>query len=269
MNIAETSFIASFSRMAANAYKRGWHERNGGNLSYRILDEEMASLSPYLAFPAAWRPLEFKAPVLAGQSFLITGKGSYMGELIRQPGQHTGIITIDASGSAYAVRWGLIHNGQPTSELATHLLSHASKIERTERVIYHAHPTNIIALSFVLPADEKKLSRILWSMMPECPMAFPQGVGVIPFMTPGGQEIAYVSARLMQTYNALLWARHGLFCAGEDFDKAFGLMETIEKAAQIYVTILSTGLDWQGPDIGFLRQLNHDLNLNMNTDLLQ
>ena len=40
---------------------------------------------------------------------------------------------------------------------------------------------------------------------------------------------------------AAVWAHHGLFASGPDFDTTFGLMHTIEKAAQIYILALSAG----------------------------
>ena len=39
--------------------------------------------------------------------------------------------------------------------------------------------------------------------------------------------------------DAVVWAHHGLFCAGATFDAAFGLMHTIEKAASILVKVRS------------------------------
>ena len=38
-----------------------------------------------------------------------------------------------------------------------------------------------------------------------------------------------------------MWAHHGLFASGPDFDTTFGLMHTMEKAAQIYLLALSAG----------------------------
>jgi rhamnulose-1-phosphate aldolase len=35
------------------------------------------------------------------------------------------------------------------------------------------------------------------------------------------------------------WAHHGMFCSGEDFDLTFGLMHTVEKAAEILVKVRS------------------------------
>ena len=56
---------------------------------------------------------------------------------------------------------------------------------------------------------------------------------------PGGRDIAVATSRLMEEYDAAVWAHHGLFCAGEDFDLTFGLMHTIEKSAEILVKVLS------------------------------
>jgi rhamnulose-1-phosphate aldolase len=45
----------------------------------------------------------------------------------------------------------------------------------------------------------------------------------------------------MEEYDAVIWAHHGTFCSGSDFDVAFGLMHTIEKSAEIYLKALSCG----------------------------
>ena len=107
------------------------------------------------------------------------------------------------------------------------------------RVIYHAHPANIIALTFVLPLNDKVFTRELWEMATECPVVFPDGVGVVPWMVPGGKEIAVATSKLMERYDVAVWAHHGLFAAGEDFDSTFGLMHTVEKSAEILVKVLS------------------------------
>ena len=66
--------------------------------------------------------------------------------------------------------WGLVGGGRPTSELPTHLAAHELKKEMTNgtnRIIYHAHPTNLIALTFVLPLEDKAFTRELWEMATE------------------------------------------------------------------------------------------------------
>ncbi len=58
-------------------------------------------------------------------------------------------------------------------------------------------------------------------------------------MVPGGREIAVKTAELMKKYDVVIWAHHGMFCSGEDFDLTFGLLHTVEKSAEILVKILS------------------------------
>ena len=41
MNILETELIKGFARMCQDGYDLGWHERNGGNLTYRMKSEEV------------------------------------------------------------------------------------------------------------------------------------------------------------------------------------------------------------------------------------
>ena len=54
-----------------------------------------------------------------------------------------------------------------------------------------------------------------------------------------GREIAVATSALMKEYDVAIWAHHGMFCSGEDFDLTFGLMHTVEKSAEILVKMLS------------------------------
>ena len=76
-------------------------------------------------------------------------------------------------------------------------------------------------------------------MATECPVVFPQGIGVVPWMVPGGRDIAVATSELMKQYDVAIWAHHGMFAAGEDFDLTFGLMHTVEKSAETLVKMLS------------------------------
>ena len=237
MKVLETEFVKGFIRMA----DEGWHERNGGNLSYRMRPEEAAMVAEEFT-PGEWQVIGTKVPELAGMYFLVTGSGKYFRNAGLNPEDSMCIIELDEKGENYRICWGLIHGGRPTSELPSHLMNHAVKMLATEgkhRVIYHAHTTNIIALTFVLPLEDKIFTRELWEMATECPVVFPEGVGVVPWMVPGGREIALETSRLMKKYNLVIWAHHGMFASGEDFDQTFGLMHTAEKSAEILVKVLS------------------------------
>lgn len=241
MKIVEATFIQGFIRMANDGYLQGWHERNGGNLTYRMKPEEVEDVKQELQ-TGEWQAIGAEVPGLANEYFVVTGSGKYFRNIILQPEENIAIIKIDESGKKYQIQWGLVTGGKPTSELPSHLMNHAIKKEMTDgkhRVIYHAHTTNIIALTFVLPLKDDIFTRELWEMATECPVVFPSGVGIVPWMVPGGKAIAVETSKLMKKYDVAIWAHHGMFCSGEGFDDTFGLMHTVEKSAEILVKVLS------------------------------
>ena len=48
MKILESKFVQGFIRMADDGWQQGWHERNGGNLSYRVKPEEVELIGDIL-----------------------------------------------------------------------------------------------------------------------------------------------------------------------------------------------------------------------------
>lgn len=242
MNILEQEFIKGFIRMCNDGFEQGWHERNGGNLTYRMKDGEVKRVQSVFSYQRAWEDIGTEVPELANEYFLATGSGKYFRNVELDPEANIGIVEIDKTGTKYRVVWGLIHEAVPTSELPTHLMNHAIKkvvTDEQHRVIYHCHTTNVIALTFVLPLKDEIFTRELWEMATECPVVFPAGVGVVPWMVPGGREIAVATSKLMKDYDVAIWAHHGIFCSGSDFDTTFGLAHTVEKSAEILVKMLS------------------------------
>lgn len=242
MKVLEAKFVQDFIKMTDDAFHMNWHERNGGNLSYRLKEEEVELIRPRLNSPTEWVSIGTEVPGLSGEFFLVTGSGMYFRNIIVDPEVCLAIIELDEKGENYRIRWGLVEGGRPTSELPTHLMNHEVKKRLTNgkhRVIYHAHTTNSIALTFVLPLEDKVFTRELWEMATECPVVFPDGVGVVGWMVPGGREIAVETAKLMEKYDVVIWAHHGMFCSGETFDLTFGLLHTVEKSAEILVKVLS------------------------------
>ena len=45
------------------------------------------------------------------------------------------------------------------------------------------------------------------------------------------------TAEKMKEFRVVVWALHGVYGAGKTLDETFGLIETVEKAAQIYMLI--------------------------------
>jgi rhamnulose-1-phosphate aldolase len=72
-------------------------------------------------------------------------------------------------------------------------------------------------------------------MCTECIVVFPDGVGVLPWMLCGTNSIGEATAKKMEEFRLVVWGMHGIYGAGKDLDEAFGLIETVEKAAQLYM----------------------------------
>lgn len=267
MKVLDATFVQGFIRMANDGWEQGWHERNGGNLSYRIKPEEVESIRENLNENGPWEEIGTEVPDLAGEYFMVTGSGKFFRNVILDAGDSCCILKVDPSGEKYQIQWGLLGGGRPTSELPSHLMNHEVKKRVSQgrhRVIYHAHTTNVIALTFVLPLKDEVFTRELWEMATECPVVFPDGIGVVPWMVPGGRDIAAATSRLMEDYDVVVWAHHGMFCSGEDFDLTFGLMHTVEKSAEILVKTRSmTGSKRQTITPGNFRDLARDFKVRL------
>lgn len=284
--VESLGFLAGFVRMCAEGYRMGWHERNGGNASYRLRAEERAELAAFVAAKeasgvfgfaaaeaglvsaatesaaadavsgaaqsfadagtscpstcresAAWRPLGLVAPGLAGEWLLVTATGSYFGNIALCPDRALGVVELNGAGDAYRVLWGFEGGGRPTSELAAHVLIHEVKKAATDgssRVLYHCHPAPVVALAHAVPHDGRAFTRLLWKMMTECVMVFPEGLGMVGCEVPGSMELARETADAARRHNAVVWAQHGLLATGSTCDETFGLMHVVVKAAEIY-----------------------------------
>ena len=200
MRFLDAEFVKGFIRMANDGWEQGWHERNGGNLSYRVKADEVESVRENFE-PKEWQTIGTTVPILSGEYFLVTGSGKYFRNVIIKPEDSICMIELDEKGENYRIVWGLVNGGRPTSELPSHLMNlEVKKLQNPNyRVVYHAHTTNIIALTFVLPLEDKVFTRELWEMATECPVVFPDGIGVVPWMVPGGREIAVAVKRAVLT----------------------------------------------------------------------
>ena len=223
-------------------YRLGWDERNGGNLSLLLDEKEVAE---YLDLKKVIRALsfmglhetKFDAKPLEEKIFLVTGTGKYFKNVKDDPETNLGIVRIAKGGKSAELLWGYKDGGRPTSEFPAHMMSHMArlKVEPENRVVMHCHPTNLLAMTYVHELDTNKFTHTLWEMMTECIVVFPDGVEVLEWMVCGTKEIGEATAEKMHCVRAVVWALHGIYGVGKTLDEAFGLIETVEKAAQIYM----------------------------------
>ena len=241
-DILKAKFVREMCATASNMYRLGWDERNGGNISYMLDEREVAE---YLDTEKALREIpvmgvnsvEADLSPLEGRIFLVTGTGKYFKNVEKDPAANLGIVKIGKGGKNVRLLWGFEDGGRPTSEFPAHMMSHIArlKVDPENRVIMHSHPTYTLAMNFVHELDEKSFTHTLWEMCTECIVVFPEGVGVLPWMLCGTSEIGAATARKMEEFRLVVWAMHGIYGAGKTLDETFGLIETVEKAAQIYM----------------------------------
>lgn len=242
IDIMQAPYVKEMINTTANLYRLGWDERNGGNISY-LLDEDW--VTPFLDVDSVIRkiPMVFDASKLAGKYFIVTGSGKYFKNVADKPSENLGIVRVSKDGNAIELLWGLDNYAVPTSELPSHFMSHIARLEVDpgNRIIMHNHASHLLAMSFTHELDEKEFTRTLWQMCTECLVVFPEGLSIIPWMVPGTNEIGEATAEKMKETRLVLWPQHGIYGAGKDMDEVFGLIETAEKAAQVYTYVCAQG----------------------------
>ena len=241
-NILNANYVQEMIEVTTNLYRLGWDERNGGNISYLLEENEVL---PFLNPTEVIReiPMIFDAASLAGKYFIVTGSGKYFKNVQANPAENLGIIRVKEDGKTLQLLWGLENGAVPTSELPSHFMSHMARLEvdPENRIIMHNHATHLLAMSFTHDLDEKAFARTLWQMCTECLVVFPEGVSILPWIVPGTTEIGEATAAKMKETRLVLWPQHGIYGAGKDMDEVFGLIETAEKAAEVYTYVCAQG----------------------------
>lgn len=229
MDITAIPAVREYLRCATQLYAHGWAERNGGNISM-LMDDDFSGCEVLRTIPFSFDPGS-----MTGRCVLITGSGKYLKNVEPDPESNVALLRIREDHAE--LLWGLRDGGRPSSELAAHLLSHASRLaaDPSHRVVMHTHATNAVAMTFVHSLDEREFTRTLWSMATESIMFFHDGVAVLPWMPCGTDDIGIATAEKMKDRRVVVWAHHGVFGAGSSPDEALGLIETVDKAAQFYM----------------------------------
>jgi rhamnulose-1-phosphate aldolase len=251
------------AEVGSHLWTRGWAERNAGNLSADVTDllaSDQPDLRQLRKLPAAIR-----SSALAGRSFLITATGARLRELATRPGRGLLLVRIEDDLDGYRVVWGGQPTSRATSELPAHLEIHGLLRDgrASHTAIVHTHPTHLIALThFDSTTREHEISRLLWSMHPEVRVVLPDGVGFAPYRCPGTEDLAAATVEALQSHRLCLWEKHGCVCVGRDVLEAFDLIDTVDKAAEIYLLCCNAGHPPQGLDSDQLDELARTFDLD-------
>lgn len=233
MKFNEHPVVQELGDLAYTMWNMGWDEKNGGNISYILSEDEIAKLE-LITTPRNYELSDIPENVV-GKYIVITSSGSNFRLVKDYLDETVGVIKVIPSG--YEIVAGFLNDNKPTSEIYMHLLSHSSrlKVDPEHRVIVHNHATEISAMTFVHELDEKAFTRTLWGIITECIIVFPDGIGLLPWMVCGNEEIGWATAEKLAYCRIVIWSHHGILASGSSLNDAFGLIETVNKAAKIYM----------------------------------
>lgn len=264
-NSAARGALASVIDACADIYRLGWAENHAGNLTYRLTADQ---LGEFELSEGPTMTLSVPYPALGGQVFLVTAAGSPFRLTVREPEVHLGVVELSPDGAQYTVLWGFATGKRPTSEFPAHLRAHErrQKLGTEDRVVLHCHPTNLIAMTHAHTLDEAIFTRTLWAMNSEGILAIPDGVGVLPWMVCGTDEIGIESAEKFGSSNFVVWAFHGALVAAGNPDLAVGVIESVDKAAATW--LLAGAQDESGITPPQLRELSAAFGFNPDPRLL-
>ena len=185
-----------------------------------------------------------------------------MRDLACRPMQNGSIIRILDDCASYAIIAD--EEVMPTSELPSHLAVHARLVENGSpyKATVHTHPIELVAMSHnkrFLGKDV--LTDILWSMIPETKAFCPLGLGVVPYVLPGSNELAEATLRELEDYDVVLWEKHGVFAKGLDVMDAFDQIDVLSKSAKIYVNAKAMGFEPEGMSQAQMKEMTIAFNL--------
>ena len=235
MSIIDVEFVEDLVEACEYFWSAGWGECHAGNISYLLDDDELSQIQEYLNVSKTV-DVDFDTKGLEGKTFFITRSGAAFRTMKKRYKKDLGVIQFKEN--SYEILWGLEDGqGRPTSELPAHVLCHRSRLQddSNNKIVMHCHPTYLNAMTMIHSLDEEEFTKTLWKMNSECPLVFPEGVAVLPWMICGEGPIGPATAEKMKNKRVVIWPFHGIFSSGNSIADAIGLIETIDKNAQIYV----------------------------------
>ncbi len=250
--------LADIASAAGLLNERGWAESRAGNISCRVITD---SILPYDDYPAGSPvPLPRPCPSLAGQALLITGSGTRMRDIARDPASNLALLRISADGESYIPVLGLDgkFGREPSTELPVHLAiqAHLEASRRSEASVVHTHPAEIIAITQHHEySDELALNRLIWSMHPEIAFFLPDGIGLLPYEISATQSIADATVASLNERSVVVWAKHGILAVGETSEAAFDMIDAVIKAVRVYFICKSAGYSPQGLTFAEIEEL--------------
>ncbi|HEY3311006.1 MAG TPA: class II aldolase/adducin family protein [Anaerolineales bacterium] len=209
-------------------------------------------------------------PELEGATFLVSGSGRRLREIIDEPTANIACIVVNKGGltgtsyTSYQRRFERV-----TSEFNSHLGVHYDQIMATGtnfHAIIHAQPVHITYLSHIQRyQDEQYLNTHLLRWQPETIINLPEGIGFIPFQVPSSPALMAGNIESLRQHRIVVWAKHGVMARSDvSIKRAADRVEYAETAAKYEYLNLSAGELGQGLSVDEIRAICKTFDIKQN-----
>lgn len=209
-------------------------------------------------------------PELAGATFLVSGSGRRLREIIDEPVASIGCILVNEGGqtgqlyTSYQRRFERV-----TSEFNSHLAVHYDQILASHtnfHAVIHAQPPHVTYLSHIPRyQDEEYLNTHLLRWQPETIINLPEGIGFVPFRIPSSPELMEGTLDALRHHRIVIWAKHGVMARSDvSVKRAADRVEYAETAAKYEYLNLSVGEIGEGLSADEIRAICKTFNVQQN-----
>jgi len=214
--------------------------------------------------------LPLAVPELAGATFLVSGSGRRLREIIVEPTANIACILVQEDG-----RTGKIYTSHQrrfehvTSEFNSHLAVHYDQVLSSGtnfHAVIHAQPPHLTYLSHVPRYQEEPyLNTHLLRWQPETIVNLPEGIGFIPFCIPGSPELMAGTVASLRQHRIVIWAKHGVMARSDvSVKRAADRVEYAETAAKYEYLNLCAGEIGEGLSVDEIRAICSTFNVQQN-----
>ena len=200
-------------------------------------------------------------PDLAGATFLVSGSGRRLREIIDDPTANVACVLVNEGGKT-----GTLYTAdnrrfeRVTSEFNSHIAVHYDQMVATGtnfHALIHAQPLHLTYLSHIPRyQDETYLNTHLLRWQPETIINLPEGIGFIPFRVPSSPELMAANVESLRRHRIVIWAKHGVMARSDiSVKRAADRVEYAETAGKYEYLNLALGEIGEGLSANEIRAI--------------
>lgn len=210
------------------------------------------------------------APELAGATFIVSGSGRRLREIIDEPAASLACLVVNEGGqtaqlyTAHQRRFERV-----TSEFNSHLAAHSDQIRTSNtnfHAVIHAQPVYLTYFSHIPRYQTTtSLNQYLFRWQPETIVQLPEGIGFIPFKLPGSADLMAATVTALRQHRIVVWAKHGVMARSDiSVKRAADRIEYAETAAKYEYMDLVNHSHAEGLTADELREIVRAFNVQTN-----